>query len=501
MEISPSAAEATIAAGAAAGKDNAVRTQTIIIGAGIAGIGQAVQLSRAGIDFLILEKGQDVGGAWRDNTYPGARADSRCLLYSYSHDQNPAWQTSFATQPEMLAYLRDVTRRRELLPRIRFGAEVTGVRWNARALEWTVSTVAGHEYTCRFLIFAVGKWHVPHVPSLPGSNAFAGHSWHSANWNHDVDLTGKRVALVGTGGSGIQIAPYLAETASELTIFQRTPAWVLPKVDESVPAWRQRMFSWLPLTQTLYRLKAYLRREREVWRFYHQPDWLPAAELRGQRRRAAIEAPELREKVTPGFRLGCEQVVFSNDFYQTITRPHVRLAGPAAALRAQEVVDEAGNAWQADAVIYATGFEITGSFDRIRIEGSGGRLLADAWRDGVRSYHGILVPGFPNLFIVDGPHIDFTCRFFNLEAQARFVVRAIRATRLARWAALDVSAEAERRYQEELRRMYGTIAWSAGDCRSWDQALARSVMTYWPDYTWAYRRMLGKFRRRDFIFS
>ncbi len=484
------------------GKDEATRKQVLIIGAGIAGISQAIQLRMAGLDFLILEKAQDIGGTWRENAYPGARADSACYLYSYSHDQNPAWKSVFAAQPDILAYLRDVAERRQLLPRIRFRTEVTGARWDSQAQEWAVSVAAGPEYRCRFLILSVGNLHVPRVPGLPGADFFAGPVWHSSGWNHDVDLSGKHVALIGTGGSGIQVAPYLAEKAAELTIFQRTPARVLPKLDRPVPAWRQRMFRRLPFTQSLYRSRLYLRRERTVWRFYHQPDWLPAAELRGQRRlEAKIEDPVLREKLTPGYRLGCKQVVFSSDFYQTLSQPHVHLAGSAAALRPQAVVDEAGHEWKADVVIYATGFEATGSFDRIRIEGSGGRLLADVWRESVRSYNGILVPGFPNMFILNGPHIDFTCRFVNLEAQARFVVRAIRVTASARCRALDVRPEAERRFQEEMRQKYEQINWSAGDCRSWDQAVARSGTMYWPGYTWSYRRMLRKFRKRDFIVS
>jgi cation diffusion facilitator CzcD-associated flavoprotein CzcO len=502
METSKFPARTALTSDTLPAEDDTIRKQALIIGAGIAGIGQAVQLSKAGIDFLILEKAHDVGGAWRENTYPGAQADSRCYLYSYSHDQNPAWSSAFPAQPEMLIYLRDVARRRGLFPHIRFGTEVIGARWDDVAQEWTVSVAGGPDHKCQFLIFAVGKWHVPHVPGLPGADSFAGHRWHSASWNHDVSLTGKRVALIGTGGSGVQLAPYLAENASELTIFQRTPASVLPKDDGPVPAWRQRMFRWLPVTQSLYRLRIYLRREKVVWRFYHQSDWLPAAELRGQRRlEAQIGNPELREKLTPGHHLGCKQVVFSNDFYQTVGRPHVHLAGPAVALRPQAVVDEDGKEWPADAVIYATGFDITGSFNRITIKGSSGCLLTDVWRDGVRSYNGILVPGFPNMFMLDGPHIDFTCRFINLKAQARFVIRAIRMAKSARGSVLDVRPEAERRFQEEVRQKHEQIAWSAGDCRSWDQWNARTVMTYWPGYTWSYRQTLRKLRLRDFIIS
>jgi cyclohexanone monooxygenase len=487
---------------AAPREDKTVRKQALIIGAGIAGISQAVQLSKAGVDFLILEKATDVGGTWRDNTYPGARADSRSYLYSYSHDQNPSWSSAFAAQPEMLAYLQDVARRRGLLPRIRFGTEVTAACWDASAREWTLAMAAGPAYRCRFLILAVGRLHVPRRPSLPGADSFAGPCWHSSGWNHDIDLDGKHVALIGVGGSGVQVAPYLAERAGELTIFQRTSPWVLPKPERPVPEWQRRVFRWLPGAQALYRLRMYLKRERTVWRFYHQPDWLQAAEDRGQRRlRAGIEDPVLRGNLTPGYRLGCRQVVFSSDFYRVLSQPNVRLVGPAAALAPGVVVDGDGTRWKADAVIYATGFETTGSYDRIRIEGTGGQLLTDAWRGGVHSYNGIMVPGFPNMFILLGPHFDFTCMFVNLRAQSRFVVRAMRGARSAGGRALEVRPQAERRFQREVRQRYERTVWGAGDCRSWDKAAAGSVMMYWPGYTWTYRRLLRRLRRRDFLIS
>jgi cation diffusion facilitator CzcD-associated flavoprotein CzcO len=489
------------------GNDAAIRVQALIIGAGISGLCQAVRMEKAGMDFLVLEKAQDVGGTWRENSYPGACCDVESHLYSYSHDPNPAWSFAFASQPEILTYLRNVARRRGLLARIRFGTEVTAARWDAQACEWVVSTVVGPAYICRFLVLAVGPLHAAYVPELPG--VFGGPRWHSSAWNHDVDLKGKHVALIGTGASGIQIAPYLAEKAAGLTIFQRTPAWVLPKANAAVPIWRQRMFRWLPWTQALYRFRIYLRREKRGLGFHYKPGALRVAEPIVLRQIAAqIDDQGLREKLTPDYRLGCKRVLFSSDFYRAVNQPHVHLvARPAVALRPGAVVDEVGDEHKADVVIYATGFEVTGSFDRIRIEGSGGHLLEEAWRDGPRSYHGVLVPSFPNMFILLGPGgvVPYTSVVVYAEAQARYVVQAIRAIRSSRGSApcsaLVVRPEAEQRFQEETRRKYERTVWGAGGCRSWYQTGTPSGTVLWPGSTWSYRWRLRKLRRRDFIVS
>lgn len=483
--------------------DKVIRRQSLIIGAGISGLGQAVRMSKAGIDFLILEKAQDVGGTWRDNTYPGACCDVESHLYSYSHDQNPGWNSTFATQPEILTYLQNVARRRGLLPRIRFGTEVTGARWDAETSEWMVSTVAGPGYACRFLVLAAGSLHIPRVPDLPGTDRFTGYRWHSSGWNHNVELTGKRIALIGTGASGIQVAPYLAENASQLTIFQRTPAWVLPRADEPVPSWQRDMFRWVPWTQSLHRFGIYLRRERRGLGFYFRPEALRAAEpvVLGKLK-TEIDDPEVRKKLTPDYRLGCKRVLFSNDFYRTLNQSHVHLvAGAAVALRPQAVVDESGNEYKAEVVVYATGFDIAGSYNRIRIEGSGGHLLEDAWRDGMRSYNGVLVPGFPNMFILLGPNgfTPYTSVISNMEDQARYIVRAIRAAGPESGSVLDVRPEAEQRLQEELRSRYERTVWGGGGCRSWYQADTPAGTVLWPGSTWSYRWRLRKLRRQDFV--
>ncbi|MBB5156454.1 flavin-containing monooxygenase [Saccharopolyspora phatthalungensis] len=481
-----------------------VRTEVLIIGAGMSGIAQAVELAKSGTDFLVLEKAHDIGGTWRDNTYPGAACDVESHLYSYSYDQNPFWSSAFAGQREILDYLRGIARRRGLLPRIRLGTEVTGARWDDDAGEWTVSTAEGPTYVSRFLVLGVGGLHAPRTPDLPGAETFRGEIWHSARWNHDVELTGKRVALVGVGASGVQIVPELADTASSLTIFQRTAPWVLPKADAPVPAWRQRLFRRFPLAQSLHRLRIYLRREQRGIGFHHRPEALRSAEPLVRRHiESHIDDPQLRDKLVPAYRLGCKRVLFSNAYYPALNRPHVHVVNASpVALRPDAVVDEAGHEHKTDVIVFATGFDLVGSFDRITIEGTGGRLLKDAWRTGPYAYNGVAVPGFPNMFILLGPTsvVAYTGVVANIEAQTRYVVRAIRATRSAGARALVVRPEAAQRFQHEIRTRFQRTVWHTGGCQSWYKNGSASGTVLWPDSTLRYRMLLRTLHRNDFHF-
>lgn len=481
-----------------------VRTDAVIVGAGMSGLCQAVEFSRAGVDFVLLEKADDLGGTWRDNTYPGASCDVESHVYSYSFEPDPGWSSTFARQPEILAYLRGVARRRGVLPHIRFGTDVTGARWEAETGEWTVATADGTTYVSRFLVLGVGGLHTPRTPELPGADGFQGQAWHSSRWNHDVDLAGKHVAVVGVGASGVQIIPEVARQAARLTVFQRTPAWVLPKADVPHPAWRKRLFRALPWARALYRLRIHARREMRGIGFHHRPGALRAAEDLVRRRiDEGIDDPALRETVTPDYRLGCKRVLLSNDYYRTLNAPHVNVVpGGPAALRPRAVVDEAGAEHQADVVVHATGFDVAGSFDRIRVEGTGGRLLTDSWRTGMYAYNGVAVSGFPNMFLLLGPNgfVPYTGVVTNIEAQARYVVRAVRALRKARARALEVRPGAERRFLGGVRERYDRTVWAVGGCRSWYQSGSPAGTVLWPDSTLMYRWRLRAVRRGDFDF-
>ncbi len=478
------------------------RSEVLIIGAGMSGIAQAVECTRRGVSFVVLEKADELGGTWRENTYPGAVCDVESHLYSYSHSKNPHWSSTYAGQPEILAYLDEVARKWGLHRHIRFGTTVTRAEWDVSSAEWRVSTSDSQLYVSRFLVLGVGGLHVPSVPDLPGAAEFQGAAWHSSQWNHDVDLTGKRVALVGVGASGIQIAPHLAKYAASLTIFQRTASWVLPKVDTPTPTWQKWLFRVLPMAQSWQRLRLYLRRERRGIGFYAKPDALRVAEpIARQHIENHIADPALRELVTPTYRLGCKRVLFSNDYYATLSLPHVRVvAGSPTALHPTAVVDSSGVEHKADVVVYATGFDLTGSFDRIDIRGLNGKRLRDVWRAGPLTYNGIAVPGMPNMFILLGPNgfVPYTGTVHNIETQVRYVVKAIRA---ARTQVLHVRAAATTRFQDELRRRLPRTVWDSAHCRSWYQSTAPGGTVLWLGSTVAYRWRLRRLRRADYHFA
>ena len=481
------------------------RTGALIVGAGISGLAQAVEMARAGIDFLVLEKGSTVGGTWRDNDYPGASCDVESHLYSYSYERNPSWTSTYAGQAEILAYLRRIAERRGLLPRMRFGTEVTAARWNADAAEWVVSTAEGTSYAAPFLVLGVGGLHVPRIPDLPGAAGFAGDAWHTARWNHRVDLTGKRVTLIGVGASGVQVAPYLADRAAALTIVQRSPAWVLPKPDEPITPGRRALFRRVPPAQSLYRLRLYLRREKRGIGFHHRPDALRVAEpVVARSIERHIEDPALRRLVTPAYRLGCKRVLFSNDYYRTLSQPHVHVvSGTPQELRPSAVVDQDGVEHQTDVLVWATGFDLRGSYDRIRVEGTDGALLGERWRDGMGSYLGVAVAGFPNMFTLLGPNgfVAYTSVIHLIETQARYIVRAMLKVRAAGASSLEVRPEAEQAFQDEVRDRFRRTVWNVGECRSWYRTTSESGTVLWPDSTWSYRWLLRDVRVSDYRFT
>ncbi|MEK8173469.1 NAD(P)-binding protein [Streptomyces sp. M19] len=307
-----------------------VRTDAVIVGAGMSGLCQAVEFARAGVDFVVLEKADDLGGTWRDNTYPGASCDVESHLYSYSFEPDPGWSSTFARQPEILAYLRQVARRRGVLPRFRFGTDVTGARWEPATSEWTVTTADGTTYLTRFLVLGVGGLHTPRTPTLPGDGDFLGEIWHSSRWNHDVDLAGKHVAVVGWAPPGAD-HPEVARRADQLTVFQRTPAWVLPKADAPHPAWRKRLFRLLPWAQALYRLRIHARREMRA-------SASTGVRTRCGWRRTSCAARSTARSTTraardahPAYRLGCKRVLLSSDYYRTLNARHVHVVpgGPS----------------------------------------------------------------------------------------------------------------------------------------------------------------------------
>ncbi|WP_034271954.1 flavin-containing monooxygenase [Haloechinothrix halophila] len=480
------------------------RAKVIIVGTGFSGLGMGIQLKNAGIDdFVIIEKADEVGGTWRDNTYPGCACDIQSHMYSFSYEQNPNWSRAFSGQPEIFDYLKGVADKYGLREHMRFGVEMTSARWDEDAQTWTVTGAKGESFTGRFLVSGIGALHIPNIPKLAGVESFQGPSFHSADWDHDVDLRGKRVAVVGTGASAIQFVPQIAPEVDKLTLFQRTAPWVMPKPDHQVPAFAKALFRALPFTQRLVRTFLYWFLEARAIGFNGHPALMRAAErIAKWHMRRAIKDPELRAKLTPDYTMGCKRVLQANDYYPALARENVDVVTEGITeVREHSVVDAAGVEHEVDVIIYGTGFHVTDAFDYIEITGVGGRDLAKTWRDeGMTTHKGITVAGFPNLFFLLGPNtgLGHMSVVFMIESQARYVLDAIRLAERTEAAALEVRPEVQDEFQDDIQRKLADGIWTTGGCTSWYLDSQGVNRTIWPGFTWKYWLGTRKVKPTDF---
>jgi len=464
---------------------------TVVIGTGFSGLGMAIQLKRDGRDdFVVLEKAHDVGGTWRDNTYPGCACDIQSHMYSFSFAQNPGWTRSYSPQPEIWDYLRGVTDRYRLRDHIRFGVEVTGARWDADECRWHVTTDHG-EYVARFLVAGVGALHIPNIPKLPGIERFEGETFHSAQWNHDYDLTGKRVAVVGTGASAIQFVPRIAPDVARLTLFQRTPPWIIPKPDHPIPNWTKALFRLVPGAQRLYRNLIYWLLEARAMGFNGHPALMRLAQrIALAHLHRQVEDPELRRKLTPDYVMGCKRVLIANDYYPALTRDNVEVnTDGIRAVTEHGVVDGNGVEHDVDVIIYGTGFHVTDAFDYLDVTGVNGRDLAKEWRaEGIQTHLGITVAGYPNLFFLLGPNtgLGHNSVVFMIESQIRYVSQAMALADRSGAAALDTKESAQAEFQSDIQRKLAGGVWTQGGCTSWYLDARGVNRTIWPGFTWRY---------------
>ena len=481
-----------------------VEAGVIIVGTGFSGLGMAIQLRKEGReDFVILEKADDVGGTWRDNTYPGCACDIQSHMYSFSFEQNPEWSRSFSTQPEIWAYMKDVARKYDLYRFVHFGQQMTGARWDSDTHRWHVTSASGDEFVGRFLVSGVGALHIPQIPKLPGIERFTGAKFHSAEWDHDVDLTGKKVAVVGTGASAIQFVPQIAKDVDRVALFQRTPPWVMPKPDHEMPGWAKRMFAKLPGAQRAYRNLLYWMLEVRAVGFNGHPAMLKLGQKLAQRNiEKSIKDPALREKLTPDYTMGCKRVLVSNDYYPALARDNVDvIADGVAEVRERSVVDAAGVEHEADAIIFGTGFHVTDAFDDLAIIGQDGRDLAKEWAtEGMQTHLGITVAGFPNLFFLLGPNtgLGHNSVVFMIESQIRYVAEAIRLVDESKAKALDVRADTQERFNTDIQQKLDKGIWTQGGCTSWYLDAKGVNRTVWPGFTWRYWMRTRKLRDADF---
>ncbi|QWC84924.1 NAD(P)/FAD-dependent oxidoreductase [Nocardioidaceae bacterium] len=473
-------------------------TRVAVVGSGFAGLGTAIQLQRHGrTDFVVLEKASEVGGTWRDNTYPGAACDVPSQLYSFSFALNPEWSSSFSPQPEIQDYLRRTAAESGVLDRFAFDTEVLEATWDDEAARWRISTSRG-EMTADVLVTGSGGLSEPKMPDIEGIDEFGGTIFHSARWDHDADLTGKRVAVIGTGASAIQIVPELAESVDHLDVYQRTAPWVMPRHDRRYTAVERFGFRHVPGLMRLYRTAIYWGREAYVPAFVWKPAIARPAQLMAKANIArGIDDPALREKVTPDFAFGCKRVLISNTYYPALGSDHVDVVDTGIArVTPTGIVDRDGVEREVDAIVVATGFHTTDQPIAHHVTGRDGRTLADVWSArGMAAYKGTTINGFPNLFQLVGPNtgLGHSSMVFVIESQIRYVLAALDAMDADGIAALSPTPAAQEAWTEEVRERMEPTVWNTGGCASWYLDEHGNNTTLWPRATFTFRRLLGDF--------
>jgi cation diffusion facilitator CzcD-associated flavoprotein CzcO len=463
-----------------------------VIGSGFGGLGAAVRLRREGItDFVVLERADSVGGTWRDNDYPGCACDVPSHLYSFSFAPNPDWPRTFSGQRHIRAYLEHVTDTFGIRPHLRLNHEVTRTTWNADELRWDIETSRG-TFSADVVVSATGPLSDPKIPDIPGLDGFTGKVFHSARWDHDYDLTGKRVAVVGTGASAIQIVPAIQPRVARLTLFQRTPPWVMPRVDRPISAPERWLHRQLPFTTAARRGILWGIRELQVSAFTKRPDELGLVErLAKANITRAVKDPALRAKLTPSYRLGCKRILLSNAYYPALTRPNVDVvASGLKEIRGNTVVAADGTETEVDAIVFGTGFHVTDLPIAERVFGIGGTSLAESWKDGMEALRGSTVRGFPNLFFLIGPNTGLgnSSMILMIESQLNYLVDALTTLDSLGATAMQPTERAQRQWNLELQHRMGRTVWTTGGCRSWYLEESGKNTVLWPGSTSSFRR-------------
>ena len=470
--------------------------RVVVVGAGFGGIGMAIALKQAGIeDFVVLDRADDLGGTWRDNSYPGLTCDIPSQLYSFSF-RPWHWSRRFPARDEILAYLHALVAERGLGPHLRFGSGVAAAGFDERRAVWNLTLDDGSTLQATAVVCSVGQLGRPALPDIPGRDGFAGPSWHSGRWNHDVDLAGRRVAVVGSGASAIQFVPEIAKVAGHVDVYQRSAPYVLPKADRPYRDAEQATFDRLPVVRKADRLRVFLYGELLTSGFVLSPKLLAGPmQLWRRQLRSQIADPELRAKCVPDYVMGCKRVAFSNDWYATLARPNVELVTDRIERIVPDgVVTADGTTRAADVIIYGTGFKAVEFLAPMSVSGLDGRRLQEAWPDGAQAYLGITVSGFPNFFMLYGPNTNLggNSIIYMLEGQIGYVLGAIQALEAERLAWLDVRPEVQDAFNSWVQSASRTSVWESG-CHSWYTTASGRNTNNWPDHTFLYRYRVRHF--------
>jgi cation diffusion facilitator CzcD-associated flavoprotein CzcO len=472
-----------------------------ILGGGFSGLGMAIRLKQAGYDdFVLLERGDDVGGTWHYNTYPGCACDVPSHLYSFSFAPNPEWSQTYSPQPEIRDYLRRCADEFGIRPYVRLRHEISSAEWDEETGRWHVATSRGH-FRARVLVSGLGPLTEPKVPEIPGLESFEGTTFHSARWDHDYDLEGKRVASIGTGASAIQYVPAIQPEVRQLHVFQRTPPWISPHGNRPITNLERRIYRSLPAAQRLVRGGVYASREALVLGFVKNPRLMKVVErVARTHMRRFIRDPELLRKVTPDYTIGCKRILPSNHWYETLTKPNVELVTEGVReVRPRSIVSADGVEREVDAIVFGTGFHVTDMPATRYVRGRHGRLLSEDWERSPRAYLGTTAPSFPNLFLLLGPNtgLGHSSMVYMIESQIQYVMDALRTMREREMEIVEVLESSVERYNDELgRKMEGTV-WSTG-CASWYLDDTGRNATQWPDWTWRFRRRTARFDPADY---
>ena len=474
-------------------------THVAVIGSGFAGVGVAMQLRRAGSDVTILERAGKVGGVWRDNNYPGAACDVQSHVYSYSFAPNPEWNHTFARQGEIQAYLEQIVDDYGLRPHLRLNSPVDEAHWDRAQSKWRLGTADG-EIVADHMVVATGALADPVVPQLPGLTSFIGPVFHSARWDHSFDVTGKRVAVVGTGASAIQFVPAIQPKVKQLKLFQRTAPWVMPRHDGPISGWRKVLFRALPVLQYAERTRIFAERELMVYAFRF-PIAMKIAERAALRHlESQVSDPALRAKLTPDYRLGCKRILLSNDYWAALDQPNADVVTSGIReVTENGVIDNDGVLHEVDAIILGTGFKTDGLPLTDRIHGPDGHTMTQVWGDSPRAYLGTTVAGFPNAYLMHGPNIGLghNSVIEMFENQTTYIVDAVRYCRDHSVAAIEPTQQAQAAFVAEVDKFTEGSVWTSGGCTSWYLDATGRNSNLWPSTTIAYRLKTRQFRPAD----
>ena len=472
-----------------------------IIGTGFGGLGMAINLKKAGEDdFVIIERAASVGGTWRDNHYPGAACDVQSHLYSFSFAPKHDWSRKFAEQPEIEGYLNDCADNYDVRKHIRFNTELQSANFDEASGLWTLQTSNG-VVVARSVVMANGPLSQPATPNLPSLENFKGTTFHSAQWNHDHDLNGERVAVIGTGASAIQFVPKVVPQASELYLFQRSGAWVTPKSDRAFFKFEQWLFKNLPIYDRAYRYWIYWLNEVRALGFTSFQFALKAFGLLGKLSiNRAIKDADKRRKVTPTWNIGCKRILLSNDYFPALAQEHVDIIDTGIErIEENAIITKDGRRVEVDTIIFGTGFKATNFLSPVTFTGLNGIDLNEAWRNGVTTYKGMNLHGFPNLHLIYGPNTNLShnSAVFMLECQMQHIKKCVLAMKQNGWKHINVRKEAELAWDEAVQKKLKTSVWASG-CSSWYIDATGKIVNMWPGFTFTYKRKTRKPNFNDY---